>query len=461
VTSGSLFVCMRGASFDGHDFAEQAVADGAVALLVDHALDGVAAAQLVVDDTRIAAGVAASATFGYPSRSLTTIGITGTNGKTTTAQLVAAIFEGAGRSTGVVGTLHGPRTTPEAPELQAVLAGFVAARRVAAVMEVSSHALHLHRVDGTAFDVVAFTNLGRDHLDLHGTQEAYFRAKARLFQRVFAPIAVINVDDPHGRVLADAVAARDGDTDAMSVISVSIDDVTEVDVEASRHRYRWRGLDVRVPIGGMVNVANSVMALSIATAAGVSEPDAVEAIASFSPIPGRFESVGRSSRNDQDDQPAPAVVVDYAHTPDGLETLLESSRRLVSGAGRVIVVFGCGGERDREKRPQMGAVAARVADVVVVTSDNPRREPPSAIIDDILDGVDDRYRARVSSEPDRRRAISQAISQATDADIVVIAGKGHETTQDLGDSIIDFDDRAVARAVLDARTASSPAEDHT
>ena len=443
VRDGTLFVCLPGSSFDGHDFAAAAVADGATALLVERRLADVGdVAQLVVDDTRRAAGPIASAVHGQPSQRLDTVGITGTNGKTTTAQMLASVLERCDRSTGVVGTLHGPRTTPEATELQAMLARFVEEGRSSAVMEVSSHALALHRVDGTRFDVVAFTNFGHDHLDLHGSPEAYFRAKSELFDVRFAPVAVINVDDPHGRLLADTVSARTG-AEAMQVVEVSLDELDDVEVGAGAHRYRWRGLDVRVPIGGDVNVANSQMALTIAVRLGVDPADAVDAIAHLPSVPGRFERVESADA----DRRGISVVVDYAHTPDGLERLLASARDVV-GDGRVIAVFGCGGERDREKRPGMGSVASRLADHVVVTSDNPRREDPSAIIAEILAGVEPQGRAEMTSDPDRRAAIAEALALATPGDLVVIAGKGHETTQDLGDRVVDFDDRRVVRLLL-------------
>ena len=451
VRDGSLFVCLPGSSFDGHDFAASAVTDGATALLVERRLADVGdVAQLVVADARVAAGPIASAVYADPSHRLDTVGITGTNGKTTTTQMLASVLERCERPTGVVGTLHGPRTTPEATELQAMLSHFVEEARRCAVMEVSSHALALHRVDGTRFDVVAFTNFGHDHLDLHGSPEAYFRAKSVLFDVRFAPVAVINVDDPHGRLLADTVADRIGD-EAMEVVEVSVASLDAVEVGPAEHRYRWRGHDVVVPIGGDVNVANSQMALTIATRLGVDEADAVAAIAEVPSVPGRFERVDSAEA----DRRGISVIVDYAHTPDGLEQLLMSARN-VAGDGRVVAVFGCGGERDREKRPGMGRVASRLADHVVVTSDNPRREDPSTIIDEIVAGTDPAGRAVVATNSDRRGAIADALALAAAGDLVVVAGKGHETTQDLGDRVVDFDDREVARRLL-ADTTSDPA----
>lgn len=456
VVPGAVFVCLRGDHHDGHEFAPAAIEAGAAALLVDHALEigsvppaDAAVCRIVVADTRRAAGVVASVVAGRPSAALATVGITGTNGKTTTAQLLATILDGVGRSTGVIGTLHGKLTTPEATDLQASIAHFRDTGRDAVVMEVSSHALELHRVDGTTFDVVAFTNFGHDHLDLHGTTEAYFRAKSRLFDRSFAPVAVINVDDPHGRLLADAVAANEP---PVRVVEVSPAALTDVRVEAGEHRYRWNGADVVVPIGGDFNVVNSVMALSIAEQLGVEPSAAAAAIAGAPVVPGRFERIDAPEA----ERRGVTVIVDFAHTPDGLEHLLESARAVVGGAGRVIAVFGAGGDRDRPKRPEMGAVVARLADRVVVTSDNPRTEDPVAIIGDVLDGVEPDYRDRTTSDPDRRAAIRTALAEATRGDLVVIAGRGHESTQDLGSEIVEFDDRQVAREVLASLADATP-----
>jgi UDP-N-acetylmuramoyl-L-alanyl-D-glutamate--2,6-diaminopimelate ligase len=411
--------------------------------LVDHLVDVPAeVAQIVVDDTRVRVGPIAALVAGHPSRSLTTVGITGTNGKTTTAQFLEAIFDGCGHTTGVVGTLHGPRTTPEAAELQRTLRGFLDDGRDVAVLEVSSHALALHRVDGTEFDAVVFTNLGHDHLDLHGSQEEYFRAKARLFSPVFSSLGVINVDDPHGRLLADTAESRDPD---FRVVTVSIDDLADVHVDAASHRYRWRGLEVEVPIGGRFNVSNSLIALTTAVELGVEPAVAVAALRSVAAVPGRFQLV----RTPAAEHLGLTIVVDYAHTPDGLEEVLTSARAVAAG-NSVIVVFGCGGERDRPKRPEMGRVAAELADRVVVTSDNPRGEEPAAIIDDIIEGVGAEYRARVVTDPDRRSAIRTALESAQRGDVVVIAGKGHEHTQEYADRTVDFDDARVAAEIVEA-----------
>ena len=455
VTSGQAFACLRGDSFDGHEFARATVEAGAVALLVDRVVSDVGSTpQIVVADTRSAVGPASAAAWGEPARRLVMVGITGTNGKTTTAHIVAALLEAAGYPTGVIGTLHGPRTTPEAPDLHATLARFVDDGHTAAVMEVSSHALALHRIDGTRFDVVAFTNFGHDHLDLHGSPEAYFRAKSALFTSAFAPACVIDVDDTHGRLLADTLEDRTGD-DAIRVTELSRRDVTGLDVGVSQHSYRWRDRDVVVPLGGDFNASNSHMALAIVAELD-SQPDidvdldrALRGLEALTPVPGRFELVDTAETRAR----GITVVVDYAHTPDGLERLLEAGRALLdvrdgTEQGQLIAVFGCAGYRDREKRPAMGDVASRLADVAVATSDNPRGEDPDAIIDDVLAGVDDAYRSRVVRLPDRRAAIHHALAIATQGDLVVIAGKGHESTQDLGSETIAFDDRLVARHEL-------------
>lgn len=450
VARGNVFACLRGHSFDGHDFAAETIAAGAVALLVDEALDDVGACpQLVVEDTRLAVGPASAIAWGDPADDVTLIGITGTNGKTTTSQIVAALLEAGGMSTGVIGTLHGERTTPEAPDLHRTLARFRDDGRSAVVMEVSSHALALHRIDGTRFDLVAFTNFGHDHLDLHGSPEAYFRAKAALFTSTFAPHAVINVGDSRGRLLADTVSDRTGD-EAMQVTTIDGNELSEIVVGPADHSYRWSGRSIAVPLGGEFNVANSHMALSIVAALpdslGLDIDDAITGFSRLSAVPGRFELVETAASRER----GITVVVDYAHTPDGLERLLHAAREIAEG--RVIVVFGCAGRRDLQKRPVMGAIAGRMADLAIATSDNPRGENPDAIVADVLDGVSPDHRNRVEGIVDRRSAIRHAVSVAEHGDVVVIAGKGHEITQDLGATTVDFDDRQVAREELEQTT---------
>ena len=447
VGSGSLFACLRGERVDGHDFAAAAMLAGAAALLVDHRLEAAAVggiAQLIVDDTRLRLGPIAASLMGDPSGQMTTVGITGTNGKTTTSLMLEAIFMAHGQRVGVVGTLNGPRTTPEAPELQQRLAEFVADGCSAAVLEVSSHALTLHRVDGTHFDAVVFTNFGHDHLDLHGTPEDYFRAKASLFDVCFAPLAVINIDDAHGRLLADVIAGNKAPS--MRVVTYSAAELVDVAVTATSLSYEWSGRRIHVGIGGAFNVANSLAAVVTATELGVPLDDIVSGLARLGVIPGRFETVAWPTGIDG----GCSVIVDYAHTPDGLTEVIAAARSVVDESASVIVVFGCGGDRDHGKRAEMGAAAAAGADRVIITSDNPRSEQPMQIIDDVVAGVPSNYRDRVTSNPDRRHAIGEALDVARSGDIVVIAGKGHEKTQDLGDSVIEFDDRAVALSFMES-----------
>lgn len=424
VTPGALFCCVRGAHADGHDFARAAVRAGAVALVCERRL-GTGAAELVVPNSRLAMAHAAATFHGYPSRSLQVVGVTGTNGKTTTVHLIDAVLNHAGVPTAVIGTLTGARTTPESTELQARLAAFRDAGVRAVAMEVSSHALVQERVAGTIFAAVAFTNLSRDHLDYHASMEDYFKAKASLFTAARARMAVIDTDGPYGRLLAST-------TDIPDVVRTGASEVEVLAVGAASSRFRWRGLDVRLPLGGRFNIANATVAAEVAVALGVA-PDAVAAgLASATPVPGRFEQV---------DVDGPyRVVVDYAHTPDGLEHVLAAARE-VAPEGRVLVVFGCGGERDTTKRPLMGRAAEEGADLVVVTSDNPRSEDPDRIIGDIVAGFE---RRPWLVEPDRRAAIRAALGEARAGDIVVIAGKGHETTQEIGRRVQPFDDREVA-----------------
>jgi UDP-N-acetylmuramoyl-L-alanyl-D-glutamate--2,6-diaminopimelate ligase len=434
VRDGSLFCCLRGAEHDGHEFAAAARAAGASALLVDRRL-GVELTQVVVADTRFAMGRLAAAFFGHPSRRLLMIGVTGTNGKTSTVWFISSILAAAGRQTGTIGTLTGAYTTPESPDLQRRLAQFVDDGMTAVVMEVSSHALQLQRVSGCHFDVAVFTNLGRDHLDLHGTQERYFAAKARLFQPELASAAVVNVDDTHGRLLLDV--------GAIPTEGYGLADVDDVSVSATSHSYTWRGQRIEVPVGGGFNVINSLAAAATCARLGLDLPTIASGLRQVAPVPGRFEAVSAG-------QPF-SVVVDYAHTPDALAEAIAAARQVARTAA-VHVVFGCGGDRDREKRPLMGAVASRLADHVVITTDNPRSEDPLAIIDATVRGVGPEYRGRVVLEPDRRRAIEIAIRRARPGDVVLIAGKGHERTQTVGGQRFDFDDRIVARELLEART---------
>ena len=425
---GALFCCIPGRLSDGHRYAAAAVTAGAVALLCERPL-GVAPAEVVVADARAAMGPVAAAFHGHPSSSLEVVGVTGTNGKTTTTFLLQSVLEAAGRPTGVIGTLSGARTTPEAPDLQAQLAALRDGGTRSVAMEVSSHALALHRVAGTRFRVAVFTNLSQDHLDFHETMEEYFAAKARLFEPGYSDVAVVNADDPRGRLLADAAT--------IPTRTYSLGDVDDLEVGPTGSTGTWRGHRLVVPLGGAFNVSNALAALSAAVELGVDEATAVAGLATAPPVPGRFEVI-------ESDRPF-RVVVDFAHTPDGIEQVLRAARAVTAG-GRVIAVFGAGGDKDRAKRPLMGEAAARHADIVVVTSDNPRSEEPAAIAEAIVAGTAGHPDVRV--ELDRRAAIELAVAEARPGDLVVVAGKGHETTQTIGDRVVPFDDRLVVREVL-------------
>lgn len=435
VPPGALFCCVVGSTFDGHDLAADAVASGAAALLCERPLP-LPVPQVVVPSVRAAMGPAASALAGDPSKDLTVIGVTGTNGKTTVVQLLASILESAGLRAAVIGTLTGVRTTPEAPELQERLAELRDDGFDAVAMEVSSHALELHRVDGTRFDVAVFTNLSRDHLDFHEDMAAYFAAKARLFEPGRAERAVLDLDDPHGRLLRDAAT--------IPSVGFSLEEAEDLELGPDGSTFRWRGVEVRCGLAGRFNVANALAAATAAEAIGIAPADIAAGLAAAGPVPGRFELVVEG-------QPYLAVV-DYAHTPDGLEKVLLTAREL-AGDRRVLVVFGAGGGRDRDKRPMMGEVAARLADLVVVTTDNPRHEQPDDIIADVERGMADVPDLR--TEPDRRSAIGIAVAEARAGDVLIVAGKGHELTQTIGDEVLPFDDRDVLRAAIAASGVAS------
>ena len=430
VTPGALFCCVPGATADGHDFAVDAVASGASALLCERELP-VEVTQAVVPRVRAVMAPAAATFYGHPSRRLVVAGVTGTNGKTTTTHLLAAVLEADGRPTEILGTLSGPRTTPEATELQARLAGLVERGTSAVAMEVSSHALVQHRVDATWFSVSVFTNLTQDHLDFHGTMDEYLAAKAMLFTPERTGVAVVNADDPAGRRLLDALA--------VPTRPFSLSDAAGLEVGPTSSTFRWEGAAVRLRLGGAFNVSNALAAASAGRELGVRPATVAEGLSSVESVPGRFEAVDGG-------QPF-TVVVDYAHTPASLENVLGAARRAAGPDGRVIVVFGCGGDRDTAKRPAMGEAATRLADLAVLTSDNPRREDPLAIIEEVRAGVG-RPEVLVV-EPDRRAAIALALDRARAGDVVIVAGKGHERTQVIGSVAAPFDDRDVVRAELE------------
>lgn len=436
VEVGDLFFCLSGGARDGHSYASDALRNGAVALVVEHVLDlPLDVPQVVVPVARHVIGPVSSAYFDHPSRNLTVVGVTGTNGKTSTAALLGCLLDAPTGRSRVFGTLSGERTTPEAPDFQRQLAVAVHDGITTVVTEVSSHALAQHRVDGTRFALSVFTNLERDHLDFHGTQEAYFAAKARLFDARLSSRGIANVDDPHGRLLCDSVD--------IPMVAFSRRDATDVDVRASSVAFTWSGERMKVNIGGEFTVMNVLAACTAARELGVDPRDISERLASFPGVRGRFEYV--------DEGQDFAIVVDYAHTPDALEQLLRTARGVATG--RLIVVFGCGGDRDKGKRPLMGGVAQRFADTALVTSDNPRSEDPATIIGDIVAGF-----AGEGTSPivvvDRAQAIEDAIFSARTNDIVVIAGKGHETVQELRDRVVAFDDVVVARTAVQKRSAA-------
>ena len=434
VEPGDILCCVRGDLFDGHQFINEAVSRGAVAVLVDHVDDSLepSIVQIVVRDVRAVLGYIASAAFRHPASSLKMIGITGTNGKTTTASILGTLLMAHGASVYVMGTLTGARTTPESIDLHAQLRSCVDSGIDHVVMEVSSHALEHHRVDGIVFDVAIFTNLGHDHLDFHGNMENYFAAKRRLFTSELARSAVVNSDDPYGHQLQKEASHPTS--------TYSLSDVSDVVVTASSVSFSWKNLDVRLPIGGSFAVMNALAAITAASELGVLDDRIVVGCASVQTVPGRFESVPNDADID--------VVIDFAHTPEALEGLLNSARE-IARAG-LIVVFGCGGDRDNAKRPLMGDIASRGADLVIVTSDNPRNEDPEHIIAKVMSGVVVNH-ALVSSIVNREKAIESAILGAKRGDMVVIAGKGHETTQEIGGVMTASSDVAIAAKALRVR----------
>ncbi|MCY3662408.1 MAG: UDP-N-acetylmuramoyl-L-alanyl-D-glutamate--2,6-diaminopimelate ligase [bacterium] len=429
VRAGALFCCMPGASSDGHDFAAGAAEAGAAALVTERALP-VNLPQLVVPEVRAAVGPLALAGAGSPQEHLQLAGVTGTNGKTTVTHLLSSILEGAGRRCVAIGTLSGTLTTPRATELAGRLASARAAGAGAAVLEVSSHGLSQKRVEGLRFAAAAFTNLSPEHLDYHGDMEGYYRAKRSLFSDARTSLPVVCTDDRWGRRLAAELTGE--------VRRCSQDDAEVLEVAARFSRFRWRGVEVTLPLGGALNISNAVVAATLAEALGTSVAEIAEGLRRAPRLPGRFEVVTES--------PA-VVIVDFAHSPAALEQLLRAGRNLVPAPSRLTVVFGCGGERDEGKREAMGAIASRLADRIIITTDNPRGEDPADIARSVMAGVPD---GAAELEPDRRRAISSALAGARPDDVVIVAGKGHETRQIIGGRSLPFDDVAVVREVLGA-----------
>jgi UDP-N-acetylmuramoyl-L-alanyl-D-glutamate--2,6-diaminopimelate ligase len=434
VRPGALFFCAPGETVDRHDLAGEAVEQGAVALVVERPLD-LDVPQLLVESARAAMPVAADEFFERPTEELLLAGVTGTNGKTTTAYLLHSIFDAAGMRPGLIGTIESRiggesrpavRTTPESIDLQRTFREMLEAGDRSAVMEATSHGSVLGRLDRVRFKALAFTNLTQDHLDFHGSMDEYYEAKRRLFtEHEPAPAAAVNVGDEWGRRLAEELR----DLDRAPLLTFGLAEGAEVS-EAPVSRLQ-----------GRFNQENTLAAVAVARLVGVPEAAIEQGLADAPSVPGRFESVDEG-------QPF-SVIVDYAHTPDSLANVLRTARELTTG--RLICVFGCGGDRDRGKRPEMGRIAAELSDVPIVTSDNPRSEDPLAIIDEILAGME----PEPDVEPDRRAAIAKAVGLAREGDVVVIAGKGHEQGQEFADRTLPFDDRDVAREAL--RRLGAPA----
>lgn len=438
VRTGSLFVAIPGEQHDGHDYVDRAVAAGAAAVVVERDVD--VPSRIIVSDARAALPWAAAAVYGDPSQHLPVIGVTGTNGKTTVTHILEQIVVAAGETAAIVGTVGArigsadhavARTTPEASDLQQLLSGMVDAGVDVAAIEVSSHALSLHRVDAIRFRVAAFTNLMRDHLDFHGSMEEYFAAKASLFTTDRVEHGVIAIDDEWGRRIAAATEVpvttvaldRDADVEASSVVESIAGSSFVISTKG-------RQIPVELPIPGRFNVENALVAAAVAIELGVGDEAIVRGLSTVGRIPGRFERI-ESGRGF-------GVVVDYAHTPDAIEAVVESALRM--SEGRVIAIFGAGGNRDQEKRPAMGRAASR-ADLAILTSDNPRSEDPALIMAAVRSGIP--AEVTIIEEPDRRRAIRIALEEAGPGDLVLVLGKGHETGQEIAGAKEPFDDRTV------------------
>lgn len=442
---GSMFCCIVGQLFDGHDFAKTAVENGASAILVEHALE-LDVPQIVVDNARKAMAEMAAAFYGYPQREVLMLGVTGTNGKTTTTYMVKAIAEHAGKKVGLIGTirnmignesLHTDRTTPESVDLFRLLRKMADARVDVVVMEVSSHALEQFRVHGIKFDVALFTNLTQDHLDYHKTFENYLAAKKILFLN--AKRAVVNVDDPYSDRIMEGLTipiSTFGVRDRADISAADID-ITTSGVQFDLHTPEGDVL-MRLPIPGLFSVFNAMGAVGMAQAIGIRLPIIKEGLESLVSVSGRLEPVKTN------DMPF-SVFIDYAHTPDALENVLRTVREFAKG--RVLCVFGCGGDRDRAKRPIMGEIAGRFSDFAVVTSDNPRTEEPMAIIDTIEEGVK-KSGAKYIVIENRKEAIRFALSEAKTDDVILIAGKGHENYQEINGTKYHFDDKEIVEELI-------------
>jgi len=449
VHPGSLFFCVRGFRVDGHDLAPEAIENGAVALVVERPLP-VPVPQVVVPDVRAAMAVAADEFFGRPTEELAVAAATGTNGKTTTAFMLYAVLAAAGRRPGLLGTIEtrvdgerrpATRTTAEAIDLQRLFREMLDAGDRSCAMEATSHGSALRRLDRVRFAVLVFTNLSQDHLDFHADMEEYFQAKRDLFVGPHPPPAAVNVGDEYGRRLAAELRER-----GAPLLTFGFAEDAEIrpevlDLSGELTEVVAGGLRVRTRLRGRFNVENVLGVVAAGRLLGLPDDAVANGISSLAGVPGRFETIDEG-------QPF-TVVVDYSHKPGALENVLRTARELT--AGRVLCVFGCGGDRDRGKRPLMGRIAAELADVAIVTSDNPRSEAPEAIIDEIVAGMP----GEPEVEPDRRRAIERALELAEPGDTVVIAGKGHERGQEIAGRVLPFDDREVASETLRALRATA------
>ena len=452
---GDIFICLIGEHTDGHEFAKSAIENGAAALLVERKVEGTKIPQVVVSSTRHKIADIADRFYSSPSKGINLIGITGTNGKTTVTHLIQKIFEENSQKCALIGTLgyklsskgeyrDAKHTTPQAPELQATLRMIKDVEKIDnVVMEVSSHALEQNRVGGCRFNGAVFTNLTQDHLDYHITMDNYFKAKALLFEHLKeGSFAVVNADDEYGDRFI-SVVPKDVNVYTYGVRQQS-------DVMAKNINFSLNGAEfiliengkehkVNLHLNGMFSVYNVLAAVAAALAAGIDIQTALKALQNVKGVAGRFEVVAKK----------PLVIVDYAHTPDGLENVLKSAREITPEDGKLICLFGCGGDRDATKRPKMGAIAEKLADKIVITSDNPRTEDPQTIITDIIAGLKSVNTESVIVEPDRGTAIGLLKTIANNNDVVVIAGKGHEDYQILKDKTIHFDDREEARKVFE------------
>jgi UDP-N-acetylmuramoyl-L-alanyl-D-glutamate--2,6-diaminopimelate ligase len=466
ITPGMVFVALPGHNVDGHDYISSAIHRGATAVICErNGFMPERATKIKVADGREALAVASAAFYEHPSARLKLIGVTGTNGKTTVAFLIKHILESAGIKTGLIGTVRyeigdrvfpAQRTTPEALEVQQMLSQMIRAGCQACVMEVSSHALDQKRVHGVEFDVGIFTNLTRDHLDYHGSMEHYYSAKKLLFRALETGTkrggVVINIDDAFGERLAQESKAEVnltyglGEAAKLRASGIQLTQgATAMTVEMPGGRF-----DCRLPLIGRHNVYNALAAVGAGVALDIGLPVIRRALTTALPVPGRLETIV---------SPLPfAVFVDYAHTDDALRNVLSTLREITQG--RILLTFGCGGNRDKGKRARMGQVAAELADFTLVTSDNPRKESPAAIADQIIEGLQSAPADRWRVELDRRRAIDEIIRMAQSGDTVLIAGKGHETYQEFEDTVVPFDDRIYARATLDALSGHWPRQDY-